>query len=461
MYNNRGITKLQGILIAALVTAAAIGGGYYYYFIASVQPEGVTLEFWYPYTRDPAVRARDIVIEAFQKEYPHVKFDNVVTPHVPFAELKAAALTDTMPDLMCINEGMIADFAWANALTPVTEIINKYKSEFAPHFIEQVFVNNEYYAVPWFGNVDGLWYRKDWFENPANKIAFETEYGYGLKAPETWQEFIDVAQFFTRDTNQDGTPDVYGFAAGMAGTHGYFFLMDAIAGNRPINVWDSSGEYAFDTERTRDALEFAAALGPYTYQGSVTTSLIDMRGVWATGGMIAMIPDRFDLMTVIEMLPVQNRSNYAMVPFPGKYKETPAVSNVVMSLAVGKGKHPEMAKKFLEMWMSYPMILDSWKVSEYGWSPVMYNVANNSEYWDPHPYEAAFRPINDLHLTSSYRLGQDIIAGKGPNPWNSAVRGELVYTKLITRIMFDEWSVDDALIAFADAVQTIMDKTPV
>ena len=41
-------------------------------------------------------------------------------------------------------------------------------------------------------------YRKDWFEDPAEKAAFKAKYGRELAVPETWEEFQDVAEFFQR-----------------------------------------------------------------------------------------------------------------------------------------------------------------------------------------------------------------------------------------------------------------------
>ncbi|MEO8848271.1 MAG: extracellular solute-binding protein [Casimicrobiaceae bacterium] len=43
-----------------------------------------------------------------------------------------------------------------------------------------------------------LAYRKDLFNNAAEKAAFKTRFGYDLAPPETYAQFRDVAQFFTR-----------------------------------------------------------------------------------------------------------------------------------------------------------------------------------------------------------------------------------------------------------------------
>jgi multiple sugar transport system substrate-binding protein len=42
------------------------------------------------------------------------------------------------------------------------------------------------------------WYRKDLFENPKEQAAFKAKYGYDLAAPNTWAQYRDVAEFFTR-----------------------------------------------------------------------------------------------------------------------------------------------------------------------------------------------------------------------------------------------------------------------
>ncbi|MFC7397383.1 ABC transporter substrate-binding protein [Chelatococcus sp. GCM10030263] len=43
-----------------------------------------------------------------------------------------------------------------------------------------------------------LAYRKDLFENPEEQAAFKAKYGYDLKPPETYEQYRDVAEFFTR-----------------------------------------------------------------------------------------------------------------------------------------------------------------------------------------------------------------------------------------------------------------------
>lgn len=51
------------------------------------------------------------------------------------------------------------------------------------------------------------WYRTDWFADPDTRAAFQKRYGRALDIPATWQEYKEIAAFFTgrRMTNPDGS----------------------------------------------------------------------------------------------------------------------------------------------------------------------------------------------------------------------------------------------------------------
>jgi len=53
-----------------------------------------------------------------------------------------------------------------------------------------------YWALPAMGDAVGYVYRKDWFERPEIREAFEAEYGRELAVPETWDGLKEVAAFF-------------------------------------------------------------------------------------------------------------------------------------------------------------------------------------------------------------------------------------------------------------------------
>ena len=65
--------------------------------------------------------------------------------------------------------------------------------------------SGKYWAIPLEGDAAGWAYRKDWFEDPAEKEAFKAKYGYDLDVPKDYSQLRDIAEFFTRpDENRYG-----------------------------------------------------------------------------------------------------------------------------------------------------------------------------------------------------------------------------------------------------------------
>ena len=58
--------------------------------------------------------------------------------------------------------------------------------------------SGRYYAAPCQTDATGFMYRKDWFQDPVEKAAFEARYGRPLEVPATWTQLAEVAEFFTR-----------------------------------------------------------------------------------------------------------------------------------------------------------------------------------------------------------------------------------------------------------------------
>ncbi len=79
----------------------------------------------------------------------------------------------------------------------------------------------KYWAYPLEGDACGWCYRKDLFEDPAEKEAFKAKYGSDLGVPKTWADLKNIAEFFTRpDKNLYGL-SIYTQKDGDAITMGY------------------------------------------------------------------------------------------------------------------------------------------------------------------------------------------------------------------------------------------------
>jgi multiple sugar transport system substrate-binding protein len=58
--------------------------------------------------------------------------------------------------------------------------------------------SNRYFGAPAETDAMGWAYRKDWFDDPAEKAAFKKRYRKELAVPETWDDLKTIAEFFTR-----------------------------------------------------------------------------------------------------------------------------------------------------------------------------------------------------------------------------------------------------------------------
>ena len=136
------------------------------------------------------------------------------------------------------------------------------------------------WAYPYLADTSVFLYRRDLFEDPGERAAFMERYGYELPnptidAPMTTDEFLDVAEFFTRD-------DLYGFAYPQGGTaYGNLHILPW--------VWTFGGAYydadfhaTLDDPDVVEAFRFAQRLQAFQPPGSLG---------WDYGDHIPMLCD--------------------------------------------------------------------------------------------------------------------------------------------------------------------------
>jgi multiple sugar transport system substrate-binding protein len=136
------------------------------------------------------------------------------------------------------------------------------------------------WAFPYLADTSVFLYRRDLFEDAEERAAFVERYGYELpiptvEAPMTTDEFLDVAEFFTRD-------DMYGFAYPQGGTaYGNLHILPW--------VWTFGGDYydadfhaTLDDPAVVDAFRFAQRLQEFQPAGSLG---------WDYGDHIPMLCD--------------------------------------------------------------------------------------------------------------------------------------------------------------------------
>lgn len=112
--------------------------------------------------------------------------------------------------------------------------------DFLPGLLDACRKDGQLWMIPRHADISCLYYRTDLFNDPDEKAAFMEQYGRELTVPETWDEFAEVAAFFSRP------PDLYGtqFAGAEEALTGRFYEVLFSNGGEFL---DESGYAAFNS----------------------------------------------------------------------------------------------------------------------------------------------------------------------------------------------------------------------
>ncbi|MCI1984574.1 MAG: sugar ABC transporter substrate-binding protein [Bifidobacteriaceae bacterium] len=175
----------------------------------------------------------------------------------------------------------VIDVLWfpslAKGLSSVDGVLSgSEEKDLMPQLKEGGTVDGKLLGIPTWTNSKVLLYRKDLFENAANKKAFKAKYGYDLKVPTTWQEYRDAAKFFTKG-------DMYGTAMiGQTGADSVTGWLEfaAQAGAKNL-VIGKDGKPDLNDKAYKDALNYMQQLVkdgsiPSDYLSLGTSEISDM-----------------------------------------------------------------------------------------------------------------------------------------------------------------------------------------
>lgn len=145
------------------------------------------------------------VVEAFQKAHPEIKVDFQLLPYADyFTSLKTWIAGGTAPDVASLDLAMLQEMAAAGSIVDLNPMIAADGYDLSAYYQStlNMFQNNggQYGLPASYSNVV-LYYNKNLFD------------AAGLPYPDDkmdWTTFLDYAKKLTKDTNGDGTMDVFG-----------------------------------------------------------------------------------------------------------------------------------------------------------------------------------------------------------------------------------------------------------
>lgn len=247
-------------------------------------------------------------------------------------------------DIILAPIAYIHSYAAAGKIMPLQSLIDEYASEsydiddFIPSLLETYgMYQDTLYAIPYKPDVEMLFYRKDLFEDEANKSAFMEMYGRELTVPETNDEMMEVAEFFTKSINPD-SPVEYGYSTNMLkGTTRLLFF------NRGGDDITSDLEPNMNNQEGIDALNSVLELQKYAPKEWMQLGWDEANQFFANGN-VAMMEQWPGLWNTVQADGSAVKDKVGVAVTPGK---TPVLGGWGIGIASGT-EEPELAWKFIE-----------------------------------------------------------------------------------------------------------------
>ncbi len=297
--------------------------------------------------------------------------------------------------------------------------------------------SGKWFAAPCETDAVGVAYRKDWFEDPAEKAAFQQRFGRPLAVPQTWEEFKDVAQFFQR-------PDAKRYGCSLPSDRSY----DGLTMGVQNLLWAFGGRWhaetsnkvkgELDTPGSVAAIEFykqLVKLGPKGAErldyGQVLESF--------TNGSTAMILNYFAFFPGIHAQ-FGDKVGFAVVPaHQGKRVASLGGQGLSISSHIPPAQQ-ELSKKFIA-WFLQRRVQEQWITKPAGFTANA-DILKSPEFRAKAPYNGPFAESVDSM--------QDF--------WNVPVFNELlaVTQRYVGMAVDGEMPTEEALRKLADEKERIL-----
>lgn len=336
----RSLSIAAGCLAGVLGLAACSAGGQ-----AAPQDSPITLRVMSAtVVEKPDGEAEKAMADAFMAENPNVKIEFIGTPmNDMYSKLTTMATGGQLPDIFTNSPEFSSQADDLGIVEPLDDLLGKdYVAGFEKATLDQAYVKDSLQFAPFFTIPTGLLYRKDLLE------------AAGLKAPQSWEEFVNVAQKLTVDENKDGTPERYGFA--MVGSN------NGSGGSRFIPVMRTFGAEEIRQENGTYVTDFGtpeAAEAFKLYGDLVNKYKVVPPGPFQTSygeAVSLMASDKAAMMITgphsIGAITAQNPAlagKLAGVPLPHAAGQKPASSLGMLGFSISnQSKNKEAAAQYLK-----------------------------------------------------------------------------------------------------------------
>jgi multiple sugar transport system substrate-binding protein len=216
-------------------------------------------------------------------------------------------------DVLVFPPYFLGDFValkFLRELDQYKSLLDPELADYLPAYRDPVIKRNgKTYALMYDGDMLQVAYRTDLFDDPKERQDFKAKHGYELAPPKTWDQYMDIAAFFTRP------PKLYGTAFYAARGFCYAWFVNIFAGLG--GKWfDNDMKPGINTETGVKALETLVKMKEYSPPNILQIDYPTLNEVFLNGST-AMVVQWDDLALKVEnpkMSKVVGRGGFAPCP---------------------------------------------------------------------------------------------------------------------------------------------------
>lgn len=404
-------------------------------FLIMLSPqEGVTAEptlvFWHSFTQPVRIdMIRQLADEFEQQQKVKVEIEVVPWPKVQ-EKWTSAFAAGTLPDVSTALPDVALNMWLAGATLPMDELVEKMggrKAFLSDRMLDAFFgYAGQLVGLPYYAHARVLVYRKDLF---AQK---------GLTPPQTWEDFVTVAQALTNPPEHYGMLQFWGKGDWGALIYLYLFMR-----SNNGSFFDKDGQVVFNTPENIEAVK---QLGKLYEVGSPSgeLSLTYHANLFETftGGRTAMV---FDTLFVVNAVkndrPQLYEADAVGIGYPPKKKQYGWFADSI-GLVRMKGKHPDLAAQFIQFLYQKENYIRFLYTIPAGMHPVTKEVVEAEEFWKHpviHKYQEGVN-ITPEGIANGTPLGFTY----GPNPFAPLLKSGII-EEMFHRIVSGGVSVEQAV----------------
>lgn len=442
--SKRAITRMQALIVAAIVIIASIAAVAYYLYPVPAPEKKLTV--WWS---EPVFAGEKELIPQYVEEFENETGAEVTWeafPHVELDEkIMLAVEAGTNPDVIFqAHSHVLTLLQEQGQLMPLNDLIDDIgRDDIFPFLLEISTLDGDEYMIPFYSQGNWFHYRKD--------VLANADYA---EPPETWDELLEIALAV-----HNPAQDLYalGFPLGATTINDAPMTFEQILWSFGGQLISADGELTINSTAALKTLEFydqiinvdktqtSAAVTWGAYDNNVAFQ--DLQNIVFTGNPGGTIvswmrdnaPDMYQYCGTAPWPKGTTGKNYLLV--------------TAMAFGIFENtENAKLAKDFVEFFCDEDRYLELIKATTPYNYPMFISALDDPVFHDAPMWEM-FSQLSDPNVEK-----RPWGYGTGPTGFVSEVYSAEVYAHMIERIAVDKWTPQEALDEGVAAIEDIYEK---